>query len=231
MTTITDTRAGRIEQPAVSTDVPTTSSALKARRALLVAAPVLAGAFLVLGAAADPAAGVSGEKMLEIYIDNPGPLQWKSTGYHWAYALLAAPALLAVGYVKGRGAWLATIAGILAFLGMTTLPGMLITDWYAAGIGHEFGLEGTLAVEAHMQDTMWGIAGFGLPAFIGTALCLPLITIALSRAGRMPWWSVGVVVAAYAAFLAGGATVVAASVTAVLLSAYAVLLARATRAS
>ena len=34
------------------------SSALKARRALLVATPVLAGAFLVLGAAADPAAGI-----------------------------------------------------------------------------------------------------------------------------------------------------------------------------
>ena len=205
------------------------SSALKARRALLVATPVLAGAFLVLGAAADPAAGISGEKMMEIYIDNPGPLQWKSTGYHWAYALLAAPALLAAGYVKGRGAWLATIAAVLGFLGMTTLPGMLITDWYAAGIGHEFGLEGTLAVEAHMQDTMWGIAGFGLPAFIGTALCLPLITIALSRAGRMPWWSVGVVVAAYAVFLIGSSTVVAASIAAVLLCGYAVLMERATR--
>ena len=47
---------------------------------------MLAGGFLVLGAAADPAAGIAGEKMLEIYIDNPGPLQWKSTGYHWAYA-------------------------------------------------------------------------------------------------------------------------------------------------
>ncbi len=64
--------------------------------------------------------------------------------------------------MKGRGAWLATVAAVLAFLGMTTLPGMLITDWYAAGIGHEFGLEGTLAVEKHMQGTMWGIAGFGL---------------------------------------------------------------------
>ena len=205
------------------------SSALKARRALLVAAPVLAGAFLVLGAAADPAAGIAGEKMTQIYIENPDPLQWKSTGYHWAYALLAAPSLLAVGYVKGRGAWLATVAAVLGFLGMTTLPGMLITDWYAAGIGHEFGLEGTLAVEAHMQDTMWGIAGFGLPAFIGTALCLPLITLALSRAGRMPWWSVTVVVAAYAVFLIGSSTVLAASLAAVLLAGYAVLLARATR--
>ena len=181
------------------------------------------------GAAADPAAGIAGEKMTQIYIENPDPLQWKSTGYHWAYALLALPALLAAGYVKGRGAWLATVAAVLAFLGMTTLPGMLITDWYAAGIGHEFGLEGTLAVEKHMQGTMWGIAGFGLPAFIGTALCLPLITLALSRAGRMPWWSVAVVVAAYAVFLIGSSTVVAASIAAVLLAGYAVLLARATR--
>ena len=84
---------------------------------------------------------------------------------------------------------------MLGFLGMATLPGMLITDWYAAGIGHEFGLEGTQAVESHMESTMWGIAGFGMPMpSSASALCLPLITIALSRAGRMPWWSVGVIV-------------------------------------
>ena len=62
---------------------------------------------------------------------------------------------------------------MLAFLGMTTLPGMLITDWYAAGIGHEFGLEGTLAVEEHMQDTMWGIAGFGLAGASSGPLSVP----------------------------------------------------------
>jgi len=205
------------------------SSAVTARRTFLVAAPVLAAAFTIVGALGDPAAGTNGAEMIKVYIENPSPLQWKSTGYHWAYAFWILPAFLGAALVRGKGAWLANVAALLAFAGMVTLPGMLITDWYASGIGHEFGLEGTQAVEAYMQDTMWGIAGFGLPAFIGTALCLPLITIALSRAGRMPWWSVAVVVAAYAVFLIGSSTVAAASIAAVLLAGYAVLLARATR--
>jgi len=49
------------------------SRALAVRRALLVASPVLAGLFLVLGALADPASGLSGDKMTRIYIDNPDP--------------------------------------------------------------------------------------------------------------------------------------------------------------
>ena len=73
---------------------PQTSKALAVRRGLLVTMPVLAGVFLVVGAVADPAAGISGTKMNEIYIDNPDALQWKSTGYHWAYAFLIAPAML-----------------------------------------------------------------------------------------------------------------------------------------
>ena len=39
-----------------------------------------------MGAVADPAGGISGTKMNKVYIDHPDALQWKSTGYHWAYA-------------------------------------------------------------------------------------------------------------------------------------------------
>jgi hypothetical protein len=56
------------------------SSAVTARRTLLVAAPVLAAAFTIVGAVGDPAAGINGSEMIKIYIENPSPLQWKSTG-------------------------------------------------------------------------------------------------------------------------------------------------------
>ena len=140
-----------------------------------------------------------------VYAANPEPLQLKSLGFHWAYAFWFVPALLVAPYIQGRGAWLANITAFVGFVGISTLPGLLMSDWFDSAIGQAFGLEGTLAVEKHMQGTMWGIAGFGLPAFIGTALCLPLITASRCR-GRaaMPWWSVTVVVAAYAAFLIGG---------------------------
>ena len=136
------------------------SKAIAVRRGLLVAAPVLAAAFTIVGAVGDPAAGTNGADMIKVYIENPGPLQWKSTGYHWAYAFWILPAFLGAGLVRAKGAWLANVAALLAFAGMVTLPGMLITDWYASAIGHEFGLEGTQAVESYMESTMWGVARF-----------------------------------------------------------------------
>ena len=66
---------------------------------------------------------------------------------------------------------------------MVTLPGMLITDWYASAIGHEFGLEGTQAVEQYMESTMWGVPGFGIAAMAGFVIGVPLSVVALLRAG------------------------------------------------
>ncbi len=65
--------------------------------------------FAVVGAYADPAAGISGEKMWRLYAEEPGLLQWKSLGFHWSYAFWIAPALLVAPYVRGRGAWLANV--------------------------------------------------------------------------------------------------------------------------
>src|SRR5512144_2264180 len=75
------------------------SRAVTIRRWLVVASPVLAGLFAIVGAAADPGAGTSGRDMWEVYIANPGPLQFKSLGFHWSYAFWIAPALLLAAYV------------------------------------------------------------------------------------------------------------------------------------
>ena len=106
---------------------PVPSKALALRRGFLVAAPVLAGVFLIVGAVADPAAGVSGDRMLEVYGANPDPLQLKSLGYHWAYAFWIVPAMLIAPLVRGRGAWLATITAAVGFVGVSTMPGLLLT--------------------------------------------------------------------------------------------------------
>jgi hypothetical protein len=182
------------------------SSAITARRGLLVAAPVLAAAFTIVGAVGDPAAGINGSEMLKIYIENPSPLQWKSTGYHWAYAFWILPAFLGAALVRGKGAWLANVAAMLAFAGMVTLPGMLITDWYASAIGHEFGLEGTQAVESYMESTMWGVPGFGIAAMAGFVIGVPLSVVALIRGGLVRWWTLlAVIVPLVALFVSQGA--------------------------
>ncbi len=202
----------------------TTTRAIAVRRGLIVVAPILAAGFTFVGALGDPAAGHNGAEMVKTYIENPSPLQWKSTGYHWAYAFWMLPAFLGAALVRGKGAWLANVAALLAFAGMVTLPGMLITDWYASAIGHEFGLEGTQAVEAYMQDTMWGVAGFGIAAMAGFVVGVPLSVIALMRARLVRWWTLPAVVVPLVALFASQGAVWGAAVCAVGLAVYAVAL-------
>jgi hypothetical protein len=206
-----------------------TSSALTARKLFLIACPVLAAAFTMMGALGDPGAGLDGEKMVRLYIDNPGPLQWKSTGYHWAYAFWIAPALLAAGLVRAKGAWLANIAAVIGFAGMTTLPGMLITDWYASAIGQHYGYEGVQAVESQMMDTMWGVAGFGIAGMAGFVLAIPLVTVALLRAGLVRWYAIPTVLAPVVILFISSGAVWAGAICAACLLVFATQLARAVK--
>ena len=98
---------------AAETPVVRDSRAVAARRWFVVVSPVLAGLFAIIGAYADPAAGTAGKEMWEVYIAEPERLQFKSLGFHWAYAFWITPALLLAAYVRGRGAWIANIAADL----------------------------------------------------------------------------------------------------------------------
>ena len=191
---------------------------------------MLAAAFTVVGAVADPAAGINGSEMLKIYIENPSPLQWKSTGYHWAYAFWIAARAPGrrPGPRQGR-AGSPTSPRVLGFAGMVTLPGMLITDWYASAIGHEYGLAGTQAVETYMESTMWGIAGFGIAAMAGFVIGVPLSVVALIRAGLVRWWTLLAVIVPLAALFASQGAVWGGLVCAAGLLVYAWSLAGAVR--
>lgn len=178
-------------------------TALRLRRWCLVAAPVLAGVLAVVGAAADPAAGIEGEEMWRIYAAEPGPLQIKSVALHWSYALWTIPAVLLARYVRGRGAALANVAGFLGFVSATTLPGLLFIDFYDSAIGQVGGVETNVAVEAAMSG-MWGVPVMAVPGLVGFALALPLAMSALWRAGLVRWWGPVAAVAALAVFVVSG---------------------------
>jgi hypothetical protein len=203
------------------------SRALALRRGLLVAAPVLAGVFLTVGAVADPAAGKTGDAMLQVYFDNAARLQFKSLGYHWAYAFWIVPAMLVVPLVRGRGAWLATITGLLGFAGVATMPGLLMSDWFDSAIGAAHGLEGHRAVYDHL-DQMWGIPVFIAPGIAALFLALPLAMATLWRAGLARWWGLAAAVAAFASFAVSQATWPGTVLATVFLTVVSVALARAT---
>lgn len=209
-------------------DRPATGSALSARRWFLILAPVLAGLSAVVGATADPAVGLQGRALYELYAANPGPLQFKSLGFHWAYAFWMVPALLVAPYVRGRGAALANVTAFVGFAGMTTLPGLLIIDYYDSAIGQAYGVEGALAVEEVMTG-MWGLPVMALPGMLGLLLSLPLTAITLWRAGLARWWALGAVLAGFAAFHFSGITWWGCAVMTVCYAVFSVALANATR--
>ena len=164
------------------------SSALAFRRWVLVAAPVVAGLLAIGGAIADPGVDLEGAAMYERYADNPDALQWKSLLYHFSYAVWGLAALLLAGRVRRRGGWPANVAGALAFLGISTLPGFLIVDFYDSAIGQRFGVEGTLAVERTMEP-MWGLEVMAISGMAGFLLCLPVAALAAWRGRLIPWWA------------------------------------------
>lgn len=226
MTTITTTAPGRSGRAAATEGGPT--RALSARRWFLVASPVLAGIFAVVGAWFDPAAGISDRQMYEIYTDEHLPLQLKSLGFHWAYAFWIAPALLIAPYVRGRGAWLANVTAFVGFAGMTTLPGLLFIDWYDSAIGKVYGVDAVVAVNDKIGEVMWGVPWFTTPGIAGLMLALPLTAITLWRARLATWWALAAVVAGFLAFMLSNVMWWGAAITTLCFTVFAVALHRAT---
>jgi hypothetical protein len=198
------------------------------RRGFLIAAPVLAGGFAIVGAAADPAVGESGRALWERYAANPETLQWKSFGFHWAYAFWTMAAFVLAGLVRARGVRLANIAALLAFVGATTLPGLLVTDFYDSAIGQVAGVETTEAVSEAMEG-MWAVRAITIPGVIGALLALPVAALAAWRARIVPGWAALAAAGGVAAFLLSGVTVWGTSITAALFSTFAYALWRSDR--
>jgi hypothetical protein len=210
-----------------TTSTGPSAGALSARRWFLVACPVIAGVFAIVGAYADPAVGLDGKRLWQLYADNPDRLQFKSLGFHWAYAFWIVPAMLVAPYVRGRGAWLANITAFVGFVGLATLPGLLFLDWFESAIGQVYGVEGNQAVEDVMAD-MWGVPAFAVPGVVAFALSLPLTAITLWRAGLARWWSLVAVLAGFAAFTLSGITWWGCALTTLCFAVFSVALARAT---
>jgi len=210
-----------------STQEPTETRALAARRWFLVACPVLAGLFAILGAANDPAVGRDGSRLYELYAANPEPLQLKSLGFHWAYAFWIAPSLLLASYIRARGAWIANVAAVLGFAGISTLPGLLFIDWYDSAIGQVAGPETTEEV-ARTMEAMWGIPLFVIPGMVGFLLALPIAALAAWRGGVVSWWGVLAVFAGYAGFIFSNVTWWGCAITTVFFTVFAYAIARGT---
>jgi hypothetical protein len=163
------------------------SSALRTRRLAVVYAPLFAAVLILAGFFLDPAIGDSGRELARQYAAHPGREQVSALAFHFAFAALALPAVALIVSVRGRGAWLANVAALLAFLGLTTLPGFLLTDFYDIAIYGELGGNAWQVVNDRLEE-LPGAAVMFVTGAAGFMLALPTALLAAWRGGLLPWW-------------------------------------------
>jgi hypothetical protein len=163
------------------------SSALAFRRFSVVWASAISGVLIVAAFFLDPDIGASGRELAREYAENPGRIQLSAVALRLAFALLIVPAFALIWAVRGRGVWIANAAGVCAVLGMTTLPGFLLTDFYDVAIYGELGGDAWQQVNDRLEELPGAIFMF-VTGFFGFVLTLPLALLAAWRARLLPWW-------------------------------------------
>jgi hypothetical protein len=170
------------------------SSALAFRRQAVIWAPLVSGVLIVAAFFLDPDIGASGRKLARAYAEEPGRIQLSAISLRFAFALLILPAFWLVASVRERGAWLANIAGVFVVLGMTTLPGFLLTDFYDVAIYGELGGDAWDRVDDRLSELPGATFVFAT-GFLGFFLALPTALLAAWRGRLLPWWPAAVIFA------------------------------------
>jgi hypothetical protein len=161
-------------------------SALSFRRFAAVWALVLSGVLIVFAFFMDPDIGAEGRELARAYAENPGRIQLSAHGLRLAFALLIVPVFVLISMIREQGAWVANAAGILAVLGMTTMPGLLVVDFFDIAIYGELGGDAWQAVSDRLEELPGMIIMF-VSAFVPFVLALPLIFLAAWRGGLLSW--------------------------------------------
>jgi hypothetical protein len=170
------------------------SSALQVRRWAIILAALFSGLLVFISMLVDPVPDASGRELIEGYAEHP-VLQGVHTNLiHYGYALFAPVAFALVGLVRRRGAWLGNVAGLLATLGLTTLPGLVVVDYHDVATAHIAGVE-VAAAASEAAGALPGFLPIVIPALVSSALSLPLATVAAWRARLLPGWIPLVVIA------------------------------------
>jgi hypothetical protein len=120
----------------------------------------------------DPAPDAEGRELVQAYAANDRAQGLHTNLIHYGFAPFAPVAYAMVGLVRRRGAWIANLAGLLAVLGLSTLPGLVFIDYFSVAVEHVAGLEQAVNAEGAVEK----LPGFGavtVPAFISAILAVP----------------------------------------------------------
>ncbi|WP_164200096.1 hypothetical protein [[Micrococcus luteus] ATCC 49442] len=115
---------------------------------------------------------------------------------HYGMVFLSISVLGLMTMIRHRAVVWGRAAGLLAFVGLVNLSGMLLVDWFAIALGQS-GMPIADAVGIlEKSATPLNMAAWQIPGIIGVYAGLPLFLLALWRNGFIPWWP-AVAVAAF----------------------------------
>ncbi|AQZ67171.1 unnamed protein product [[Actinomadura] parvosata subsp. kistnae] len=159
---------------------------------LLVVAPLLQAVAVVV----DP--GTWGDDREAVsFGDNPALAQTQSALYHWSWMLMAVAVIGLMHLTRRRATRLGHVSGVLAVIGYLQLSGLLLIDpveWY---LGQHNSPEEAQRILDEMLNLPGVIFGFQMPWMFFGFVGLPLLTVAVWRAGFTGWWVPLVVAAGY----------------------------------
>jgi hypothetical protein len=171
-------------------------SALSFRRWAVILAAGLSGVIVLISIVVEPGRTAENPEILQAYAANDRALGLHANLIHYGFALFAPVAYAMVGLVRRRGAWIANLAGVLAVLGLSTLPGLVFLDYFSVAVAHVAGLEAAVNARDAVQK-LPGFAAVTVPAFISSMLAVPVASLALWRARLVAWWLPLVAAAAF----------------------------------
>jgi hypothetical protein len=174
-------------QPKTQSRSAMNESALSFRRWAVILAAGLSGVIVLISIVVEPGRDAEGSEIIRAYAGNPRAQGLHANLIHYGFALFVPVAYAMVGLVRRRGAWIANLAGLLAVLGLSTLPGLVLIDYFSVAVEHVAGFEAAVNAEDAVEK-LPGFAAVTVPALISSMLAVPVATLALWRARLVAWW-------------------------------------------
>lgn len=163
------------------------SSAVSARRWFVLATAALSGIIVFISMVVDPVPNADGLELIKGYSENSSAQALHTNLIHYGFAMTL-PALMAMALlVRKRAAWLANVAGLLALIGLTTLPGLVLIDFTSVAAANVVGADTAFEISKELDESI-GFVVIVAPAFLASTLALPLAALAMWRGGLFPGW-------------------------------------------
>ncbi|MFI6792993.1 hypothetical protein ACIBG4_37235 [Nonomuraea sp. NPDC050383] len=150
---------------------------------VLIVAPLLQAVAVVV----DP--GTWGDDREAVsYGDNPALAQTESALYHWSWMLMAVAALGLAHLTRRKATRLGHIAGAATVIGYISTSALLMSDPVEWWLGRHYPPEQAQKILDEMLNLPGVVIGFHMPWIFFAVLGLPLLTVAVWRAGFVGWW-------------------------------------------